>query len=71
MRTKSEAIEDLDSRIKGAKERGKNSMLLLEYKIDDSEIEGELTEYYRNKGISAKIRRCPLKKSYEIALWWD
>ena len=73
MITVNDVIISIDAQILDKKKKGKNSLYILEAKIieDGSDICGIITGYYEDKNICTKIKRCPLKKAYEIALWWD
>ena len=73
MITVNDWIVKTDIQIEEKRARHKNSLYIMEAKIieDGSNIIDIITEYYDARNICTKIKRCPLKRSYEVALWWD
>ena len=73
MITVNDWIIKTDIQIEEKRIRHKNSLYIMEAKIieDGISIEERIAEYYDAKNICTKIKRCPLKHAYEIALWWD
>ena len=64
-------VSDIEQKIISQKRRDRNTLLLLDYKIDkEKNIEEKIKEHFKSIGITANIKKCPKENLYEITLWW-
>ena len=72
MHTIPESILDLESQINQQKQNNKKSLLILDYYLDDIPNPiSPITEYFNNRQISCHMKKCIIKNTYEISMWWD
>ena len=72
MHTIPESILDLENKINQQKQNNKKSLLILDYYINDiPDPISPITEYFNNRLISCKMKKCIVRNSYEITFWWD